>query len=282
MAILESKLNPTSPELRASVVAMRALVDDLRAKVTELAEGGGGGLCQMSSEGPETIVRMANDIGNFFRAETDRQVALDGISNHINKFWTRRMRQKLEFLTEDTVAQSAPPTQKELQAYLDRHQDQYREEPKLTYEHVFFNREKRGKAAKSNAEAVLAQLKSKNNSRVDLDTLGDAFLLPFKFVDQTGGQIAQLFGNSFSTRLTRMPPGKWNGPIESSYGLHLVRVDEQIPGRVLPLAMVHDTVLRELMSERRQKALDAAYGKLRQRYSVVIEQPTLATMAEKR
>jgi formate dehydrogenase subunit delta len=41
------------------------------------------------------IVRMANDIGNFFRAEPDRRVALDGIANHINKFWTRRMRQKL-------------------------------------------------------------------------------------------------------------------------------------------------------------------------------------------
>ena len=49
----------------------------------------------MRSDGPEQIVRMANDIGNFFRAETDRQVALDGISNHINKFWTRRMRQRL-------------------------------------------------------------------------------------------------------------------------------------------------------------------------------------------
>jgi formate dehydrogenase subunit delta len=43
----------------------------------------------------EPIVRMANDIGSFFRAETDRKVALEGISNHINKFWTRRMRQKL-------------------------------------------------------------------------------------------------------------------------------------------------------------------------------------------
>jgi formate dehydrogenase subunit delta len=43
----------------------------------------------------EHIVLMANDIGNFFRAEPDRQVAIAGISNHINKFWTRRMRQKL-------------------------------------------------------------------------------------------------------------------------------------------------------------------------------------------
>jgi formate dehydrogenase subunit delta len=49
----------------------------------------------VSSVGPEHIVQMANDIGNFFRSETDRKVALDGISNHINKFWTRRMRQRL-------------------------------------------------------------------------------------------------------------------------------------------------------------------------------------------
>ena len=41
MAILESKLNTTSKEFRASVVAMQALVDDLRTKVAELAQGGG-------------------------------------------------------------------------------------------------------------------------------------------------------------------------------------------------------------------------------------------------
>lgn len=49
----------------------------------------------MSHDGPEQIIRMANDIGSFFRVEPDRKVALDGISNHINKFWTRRMRQRL-------------------------------------------------------------------------------------------------------------------------------------------------------------------------------------------
>jgi formate dehydrogenase subunit delta len=49
----------------------------------------------MSSGTTEHIVQMANDIGSFFRAEPNRQVALDGIANHINRFWTRRMRQKL-------------------------------------------------------------------------------------------------------------------------------------------------------------------------------------------
>ena len=49
----------------------------------------------MSSETAEHIVQMANDIGSFFRAEPDRQVAVDSIADHLNKFWTRRMRQKL-------------------------------------------------------------------------------------------------------------------------------------------------------------------------------------------
>jgi formate dehydrogenase subunit delta len=38
---------------------------------------------------------MANDIGNFFRSEPERAVGIAGIANHIAKFWTPRMRQKL-------------------------------------------------------------------------------------------------------------------------------------------------------------------------------------------
>jgi len=43
----------------------------------------------------EHLVKMANDIGNFFRAEPQREDAIAGIANHIAKFWTRRMREKL-------------------------------------------------------------------------------------------------------------------------------------------------------------------------------------------
>ena len=43
----------------------------------------------------EHLVKMANDIGNFFRAEPVREDAIAGISNHIAKFWTKRMREKL-------------------------------------------------------------------------------------------------------------------------------------------------------------------------------------------
>ena len=45
--------------------------------------------------GSEHLVQMANDIGHFFRAEEKREDAIAGIANHIAKFWTPRMREKL-------------------------------------------------------------------------------------------------------------------------------------------------------------------------------------------
>ncbi len=44
--------------------------------------------------GPQ-LVKMANDIGNFFRAEPDREEAIVGITNHMDRYWTKRMRDKL-------------------------------------------------------------------------------------------------------------------------------------------------------------------------------------------
>jgi formate dehydrogenase subunit delta len=45
--------------------------------------------------GAEHLVKMANDIGHFFRAEPQREDAIAGISNHIARYWTRRMREKI-------------------------------------------------------------------------------------------------------------------------------------------------------------------------------------------
>lgn len=42
------------------------------------------------------LVKMANDIGNFFRTEPVREDAVVGIANHIDKFWTKSMRRKMD------------------------------------------------------------------------------------------------------------------------------------------------------------------------------------------
>ncbi len=47
------------------------------------------------ADGAQHLVQMANDIGNFFRAEERREDAIAAVANHIRKYWTPRMREKL-------------------------------------------------------------------------------------------------------------------------------------------------------------------------------------------
>ena len=53
------------------------------------------------------LVRMANDIGNFFDAEPDRAVAVQGVVDHLKKFWDPRMRRLIiEHYLEGAVGMS--------------------------------------------------------------------------------------------------------------------------------------------------------------------------------
>ena len=40
----------------------------------------------------ENLVKMANQIEAFFRADPDRDAAVAGIENHMRRFWEPRMR----------------------------------------------------------------------------------------------------------------------------------------------------------------------------------------------
>lgn len=49
----------------------------------------------------DQLIQMANRIGDFFEALPDRQEGLNGIADHIKKFWEPRMRTAmLDFLAQ--------------------------------------------------------------------------------------------------------------------------------------------------------------------------------------
>jgi formate dehydrogenase subunit delta len=43
----------------------------------------------------ERLIVMANDIANFFAAEPDRAIAIDGVASHFKRFWAPRMREQI-------------------------------------------------------------------------------------------------------------------------------------------------------------------------------------------
>jgi hypothetical protein len=184
----------------------------------------------------------------------------------------RRMRQKLEFLTEDSAA-AVPPTDQDLQKWIDEHPEKFRLEPRLAFSQVYFNASRRGESATAAATKVLAHIKrvGKNGAVAEL---GDATMLPSELPLSRIDEIASMFGDEFVQQLAQLETGHWAGPLQSTYGSHLVYVSERAEGSSRPLSEVREAVQREWLAAHRKEVLDSIYSKLREKYVVVVEAPT--------
>src|SRR6185369_6491265 len=102
-----------------------------------------------------------------------------------------------------------------------------------------FGKENRKEAAADAKTALAALAQGKARSA----ELGDPFLVAAELHDTDKQAIANQFGGTFANRVFELQPGEWSGPIESTYGLHLVRVSELKPGRSKEFAEVKSQVL---------------------------------------
>ena len=186
----------------------------------------------------------------------------------------RRLRQKMEFVSDDLAAQ-AEPTDAALNAYLKAHAGKFPVEQRFTFRHVYLNPEKhRANLARDTAQ-LLAELK-KSGDKADISALGDVFLLEHDFTALPASEVAKQFGEPFAAKLGGLQPGQWQGPVESGYGVHLVKVSERSEGRLPALADVRVAVRREWDNDRRKEANEKFFQDLLKRYVVTVEQPKLA------
>jgi hypothetical protein len=214
-------------------------------------------------------------IDDYIREEVLYREALAMGLDRDDTIVRRRLRQKLEFLTEETV-ETVAPSDAELQTFLQQHANAFRVEPRLAFQHVYLSRNRRGDATDTEARELLAQL-STGDAATGPTALGDPFLLPHEFALSSCSEIARLFGDAFATQLQDLEPGRWAGPIASGYGLHLVYVRERVDGRVPALAEVRQAVQREWFAARRKAVNEQFYQRLRAQYTVVVEQPQAAS-----
>jgi len=185
----------------------------------------------------------------------------------------RRLAVKMEFLTDD-VAAVATPTDEQLQAFLRQHPDKFSVESLTTFTQVYINRSQRGEGASAEAERMLTLLN--NSTNADSKTMGDPLPLPNECEAATEADVARLFGREFPKKLSGLPVGRWSGPVESAYGLHLVLVRERTAGRLPTLDKVRDAVLSEWRAAQRQELNTNLHRQRRARYAVTVQWPDWA------
>jgi len=183
----------------------------------------------------------------------------------------RRLQQKMEFVSDDIAAQ-APPTDADLNAYLQAHPDTFRVEQKFTFRQLYLDPEKHGENLAHDTAQLLAKLNEPGGD-TGFAAMADPFMLDNDFTAEPAGEIAKLFGEAFAATLGGLSLSQWQGPVESAYGVHLVFVSERPEGRVPPLGEIRDAVRREWESARRLEAKETFYQELLKHYTVTIEPP---------
>jgi hypothetical protein len=183
----------------------------------------------------------------------------------------RRLRLKLEFVSEDVAAQ-AEPRDEELHAYLQAHPEAFAIEPRFTFQQVYLDPRRRGAHLAHDVDRLLAELQQLGHDG-NFAALGDVFLLPHQFDSLSATEARKAFGDTFVAGLSTLTPGQWQGPVPSGYGVHLVYVSERTPARIPELAEVRDTVRREWANAQRLEANETFFRSLLQRYTVTIEPP---------
>jgi hypothetical protein len=177
----------------------------------------------------------------------------------------RRLRQKMEFIAND-LAVPEEPAEVELEAFLVNHPELFRVEPRFTFRQVYLNDGKHD----VDIPRLLAEL-NLPGAKIDFRTLGDVTMLYPALTDVTASDITSQFGEGFTRQLEQIPIGRWEGPVTSGYGLHLVFIEERTSGSLPKLADVRERVAREWTDARRREGNERFYQELLKRYVVTIE-----------
>jgi PPIC-type PPIASE domain len=180
----------------------------------------------------------------------------------------RRLVQIMRLSIEDG-ADERPVREEELQAMFEERKTELAIPARWRFNHVYFGRDRRGAAVQAAAAAAL--------TRLDSDTpfdaaqrLGDPFLAGHRLPLLTGTQIDGDFGAGFAAALAACVPRRWCGPLSSSFGLHLVLIEEALAPRVPKIdePEVQKRLLADVLRQRGDALMEQALAAMRRKYRV--------------
>lgn len=181
----------------------------------------------------------------------------------------RRLAQKMRFMIEDVDAPQEPD-EPVLEAWFEANINKFAVPEKRSFSHIYFSPEKHGKNLDINIKKVRDIIDD-----AEWKTLGDPFMLERSFTKLSTIDVSRLFGADFAVGVFNAPTedleSVWQGPIDSAFGRHLVRINLSVPKSVPELSEVRPAVIRAWQDETQRDANGKRLKDLIQKYKVVVE-----------
>lgn len=182
----------------------------------------------------------------------------------------RRLAQKMEFLIEDT-SRLADPSEDDLHRLYDAGGTRYQAPARMSFTQIHFKTET---AARRGLEDL---------ARLPAADLGDPSLLDRDYVEADEQTVTSVFGPGFADKVFSLGPRRWQGPIASSYGFHLVWIDSLQAAQPRPFEEARAQLVDEWHREQQVKANEQFLAVLLKKYDVEIDEsvrPLIGPLAQ--
>ncbi|MUP45623.1 peptidyl-prolyl cis-trans isomerase [Gramella sp. BOM4] len=213
-----------------------------------------------------TEEELSGLLDNHVREEILYREALNQKFDENNSMIRRGLIVQMNMLAE-SQAQDKKISEEAIKAYYDLRKDQFSSSPKYTFTQIYFD----ASEAEAKIQEIAQRLNNENMNPSDSDLPGNKGMLQQRFENADDYNIRRALGEDFSQKLDELELNRWEGPISSGFGWHLIYITEKTPPEPLPLEAVRENILTELQYEEAQAAKEQFYTELRQQYDVVYE-----------
>jgi hypothetical protein len=217
---------------------------------------------------PPNRVELATLVDDHVRQEILYREAVALGLDRTDRVVRQRLAHSMEQLALMGVEASGAPQEAELRAYLAANPAAFAEPAMVSFSHVFVNPDVRGRRALDDARALLDGLTASGS--VGPALAGDPWQGRSRYDGMTRHEAARLFGRQFAERLFELPPGSWQGPVESGLGLHLVLVTESVPAQVPPFEEIALAVRSAYLEHRQRERRSVVLAEMRRGYEIEI------------
>lgn len=178
----------------------------------------------------------------------------------------RRLAQKMRFLLED-IDPPTIPDDAVLHDWFMHHQSEFTRPEKRSFRHIFLSPTIHSDDIDSQAQRLLKQVTAQN-----WKTLGDPFMMTRQYTHVSAENIKHLFGEQFSQALFALPDkDRWQGPIGSAFGLHLIYIDAIQATTIPDFATIKAEVSTHWQNTQRRKNNLERLQALVKKYRLVVE-----------
>ena len=217
------------------------------------------------------VITQADILKGLHPTDQELKAFYDGNKARYNNSIPEKRQIKYALIDSAKIGAATPVTDQDVQAYYDQHRDEYRVPEQVKVRHILIKTPLPGADGKEDEKGILDARNKADDVLKQLKAGGDFAQLAEKYSDdpgsaKQGGELGWIGRGrtvpEFEKAAFSLPKGQTSDLIKSSYGFHIIQVEDKQDAHVKLLAEVKPEIQEKVKQQKSARATEGTANAL--------------------